>query len=476
MDVYGWMVDKIIKMSRFAQSAFREGARPPLNLRSWDFIASHVTGPDGYKIPDYVRGDTNSYARERHRGGDAKSRYKVTLFRDNHAWCPYCQKVWLFMEEKRLDYRVEKITMRCYGEKERWYTREINARGLLPALLIEDEAAPGGRREVVTESDALLERLEGLFGPLGAEMNGKAARRKRGLERQLFGAWCDWLCRPSRSAAEEARKREQFRRVCGEVEAAIEGPYFNGEFSIIDVIFTPYVERMQASLYYYKGFNMRAEFPKIDAWFSAMEGRACYRGTKSDHHTHCHDLPPQMGGCEFAVERSEGERKCAEMVDNAGLRVSGQDPFPAREIDEDVWPEESHSRLEALHRFLLHRKNVEKINPVKGEAFDVALRAVCTVLLEDDRALKGQELPEVEAISKLPRGSALALLFIRDRLSIPRDMSFWAGRRFREALGNVAHFYGEKADLEEYRAGGKFAIPKEHRLDTDPAKFRAYVM
>ena len=72
-----------------------------------------------------MRGDTNSYARERLRGGTASSKYKVTLFRDNHAWCPYCQKVWLFMEEKRLNYRVEKITMRCYGEKERWYTREI---------------------------------------------------------------------------------------------------------------------------------------------------------------------------------------------------------------------------------------------------------------------------------------------------------------------------------------------------------------
>ena len=103
----------------------------------------------------------------------------------------------------------------------------------------------------------------------------------------------------------------------------------------------------------------------------------------------------------------------------------------------------------------------------------MGVRAVCTVLLEDDWALKGKEFPEVEAVAELPRGSALALLFIRDRLSIPRDMGFWAGRRFREALGNVAEFYGDGADLEEYRAGGKFAIPKEHRMDTDPAKFRA---
>ena len=455
-------------MSRFAKSAFQEGARLPLRLLSWDFIKSHVTGPDGYKIPDYVQGATNSYARER-RGG-TESKYKVTLFRDNHAWCPYCQKVWLFMEEKHLNYHVEKITMRCYGEKERWYTREISSRGLLPALLIEDEAA--GRREVVTESDVLLERLEALFGPLGVKMNAAEARKKRLLERQLFGAWCDWLCRPSRSTKEEGRKREQFRHWCGEVESAIEGPYFNGDFSIIDVIFTPYIERMQASLYYYKGFNMREEFPKIDAWFSAMEKRECYRGTKSDYHTHCHDLPPQMGGCEFSVDYSEEDRKCAEKVDNAGSWVLGQDPFPARELDESVWPEQE-SRLEAVQRFLLHRKNVEKINPIKGEAFDVGLRAVCTVLLEDDWALKGREFPEVEAVMELPRGSALALLFIRDRLSIPRDMSFWAGRRFREALGNVAEFYGNRADLEEYRAGGKFAIPKEHRMDTDPAKFRA---
>ena len=182
-----------------------------------------------------------------------------------------------------------------------------------------------------------------------------------------------------------------------------------------------------------------------------------------------------MGGCEFSVDRSDEDRKCAEKVDNAGLRVSGeQDPFPAREIDESVWPEQGESRLEALHRFLHHRKNVEKINPVKGEAFDVGLRAVCTVLLEDDWALKGKEnLSDAEAVTQLPRGSALALLFIRDRLSIPRDMGFWAGRRFREALGNVAEFHGDMADLEEYRAGGKFAIPTEHRMDTDPAKFRA---
>ena len=34
---------------------------------------------------------------------------RVTLFRDHHAWCPYCQKVWLFLEEKQIPYKVRQL-------------------------------------------------------------------------------------------------------------------------------------------------------------------------------------------------------------------------------------------------------------------------------------------------------------------------------------------------------------------------------
>lgn len=30
-------------------------------------------------------------------------------------------EVWLFLEEKRIPYSIAKVTMRCYGPKERWY-------------------------------------------------------------------------------------------------------------------------------------------------------------------------------------------------------------------------------------------------------------------------------------------------------------------------------------------------------------------
>ena len=61
---------------------------------------------------DRVNGINNSYANLRlfgHRENDVL----VTLYRDRHSWCPYCQKIWLWLEYKRIPYRVKKINMFC---------------------------------------------------------------------------------------------------------------------------------------------------------------------------------------------------------------------------------------------------------------------------------------------------------------------------------------------------------------------------
>ena len=36
---------------------------------------------------------------------------RVTLYRDGSSWCPYCQKVWMQLEEKRIPYKV--VRVRC---------------------------------------------------------------------------------------------------------------------------------------------------------------------------------------------------------------------------------------------------------------------------------------------------------------------------------------------------------------------------
>jgi glutathione S-transferase len=382
---------------------------------------------------DPINGSTNAQARLR-LFGCSESDVRVTLYRDNHAWCPYCQKVWLWLEEKQIPYRIEKVTMFCYGEKERWYKQKVPS-GMLPAVELD------GR--LITESDDILLALEQAFGPLGQGMTDPTVLPLRRLERLLFRAWCNWLCYPTSSFRQEQQNRSQFVEVVSKVESALAstpGRYFLEEFGTADVIFTPYVERMNASLYYYKGYSLREENPHLGEWFNAMESRSTYRGTQSDFHTHAHDLPPQMGGC---WENGEPQ-----------MRINQQrvDHGPWFGLPDVTYPEPENSRQEALHRVIKHRANIIRVNPADDRLFDQALRCALTFMMTSEPCTP-------------PPGSDSALRYLRDRINVPRDMSIYAAKRLREALEQTAALVGD---------GQGTPIPLRHRRDQDPANFARY--
>ena len=426
---------------------------------------------------DLTNGPTSARSRLR-LFGQREDAVRVTLFRDYHAWCPYCQKVWLWLEEKQVPYRTEKVTMFCYGEKEAWYKRVVPS-GMLPAMLLD------GR--VVTESDVLLAELEEAYGPLGRSLADRAVLPLRRLERALFSAWCRWLCYPASSAAEEARNAAAFAHTAATVEQALakdtSTPYFLGAdgFSVVDVVFTPYIERMAASLFYYKGFTLRdpTARPHITRWFEAMETRPAYRGTQSDAHTHAHDLPPQMGGC-YASGTAE-QRACAARVDNGPWLAPA--PSAAGALFRSIVPDASFpegdavatameraggvpadARLEALARMLRFKERVYQQMARSGcgglgaenAAIDEALRCALALLVWGDA-----EAP--------PPGTAAPLRYLRDRISVPRDMSVWAARHLRTALEATA------ARAPPPAAGGATDAPPRlvpisarHRRDQDP--------
>lgn len=392
---------------------------------------------EGKSLPDRVNGDTNSQATLR-LFGQAESKVRVTLFRDHHAWCPYCQKVWMFLEEKQIPYRIKKVTMFCYGTKEAWY-KKICPSGMLPAIQLDGQ--------LITESDDILSALEQAFGPLYQPMSEtRQVMPLRNLERHLFQAWCQWLCYPARSQAQERRSEAQFVQVAQLVDkalAATQGPYFLDQFSIVDCIFIPYTERMNASLFYYKGFLLRDPkvFPNIARWFDGMEARSTYRGTQSDFHTHCHDLPPQMGGC--YENKTRLQQQCKARVD------TGTDT----ELPDVGFKEPVGSTAEALLRCLKHRDNM-MANMVRNtglapESVDQALRSALTYMMTG------------EAVTP-PSHTDAALRYQRDRVNVPRDMSLWAARRFRISLEHTAALAGT--------ASGP-PLTLRHRRDQNPANF-----
>jgi glutathione S-transferase len=398
------------------------------NPLSWQELADLAESQ--FTPADPINGATNAQSRLR-LFGHPEADVRVTLYRDNHAWCPYCQKIWLWLEEKQIPYRIEKVTMFCYGEKESWYKRKVPS-GMLPAIELD------GR--IITESDDILIALEKAFGTLVYGMTDSSVVPMRQLERLLFRAWCNWLCRPANSAREEQYNREQFVSVVAMVEKALSntpGAYFLDKFSTADVIFTPYVERMNASLYYYKGYSLREENPRFAAWFDAMESRATYRGTQSDFHTHVHDLPPQMGGC---WENGEPQM----LINKARVDNGDWDGLP-----DALFPEPESARAEALYQTVKHHANLIRVNPADDRLVDAALRCALTKMMTDSNCL-----PE--------KGSDAALRYIRDRINVPRDMSIYAARRLRTALEATAALVGDAQGIP---------IPFNHRRDQNPVEF-----
>ena len=121
---------------------------PPL---SWKQLQALVK--KGFEPADVVRGPANAHTHTRLFDAPDNTVPDVVLYRDNHYWCPYCEKLQLYLEAKRIPYTIRLVTMFCYGKKEYWYKRIVPS-GMLPALAL----TPNGK--IITESDDIMIALE----------------------------------------------------------------------------------------------------------------------------------------------------------------------------------------------------------------------------------------------------------------------------------------------------------------------------
>jgi glutathione S-transferase len=108
----------------------------------------------------------------------------------------------------------------------------------------------------------------------------------------------------------------------------------------------------------------------------------------------------------------------------------------------------------ALVRVLRHRSTLLARNPLDPQLLDPALRAALAQLIG------GEPMAP-------PPGSAAGLRYLRDRISVPRDMPLHAARALRQALEAAACL-----DPADPQAQGP-ALPQQHRRDQDPQPFLA---
>lgn len=358
----------------------------------------------------------------------------VLLYRDTNAWCPFCERVWFALEEKEIPFDVELIDLR---NKPKWYTDMVPT-GLVPAVKISGE--------LVYESKSILLALEEKFAALPL-LPQEPAAKTIALEMieacdtgEFIKAGFQFLRgKPFTSNAQDEPEvdldvlRTQFETKLDEVEQALgqyTGAYFLPEFSLVDIMYTPALKRLDANLPLFRGYQLRENerFPNLRRWFNAIYQRPAYQKVQPDDRTN-----------NLVMQKLFG----LQPISQGNTTVP---PTETTQTNEGRW--EAAARLSDNHKIMIADilknsgitawTNPETL-PMLEDYVDFYLKLVANYLVNENTALlssKPVNTKEGDGTSTEAIG-AITLSYLRNRVCVPRDMSAGAATALRSAIDTI---------------------------------------
>lgn len=347
----------------------------------------------------------------------------VLLYRDTNSWCPFCERVWFALEEKQIPFETEFIDL---SNKPKWYT-DLVPTALVPAAKVEGK--------LIYESKDILLTLEERFStppllPIDPAENAVARAWIEASEMGGFLAASYSFVRANTADADGlAGLQATLEAKLDELEQTLgkyPGAYFLSSFSLVDIMYSPHLDRLAANLPVYRNYHLKGNprFPRLNVWFEAISQRPAYHRVCSDITTNNlllrrrwgvepigHPLPLNVNDSENlqyraeAAERLSDNREAAirDIIKNSGVQALSSD---LSTIQNAV---DLHLRILANH--LLHGKNLPLLGGKTG----------------------GKE--EIDLI--IPAVGAIMLAYVRNRICAPRDMSAGAATAFRAAVDQV---------------------------------------
>jgi len=188
--------------------------------------------------------------------------------------------------------------------------------------------------------------------------------------------------------------------------------------------------------------------------------------TKSDYYTHVQDIPPQYGPG-YAVDGAQANM--AKILGKDGSWSLPLPPFSPSDLEPvspQINPGEEAARHEAAYKLIINHENVVKFacrGPGERGAkrfqapladpyaipnldyqadVDALLRVTTQVLLQGYEAFassSSEELlgPSSSRDAEARQALCASLEYLRDRVGVPRDMSYPAARQLRATLNWV---------------------------------------
>ncbi|KAK4528018.1 hypothetical protein GAYE_SCF47G5952 [Galdieria yellowstonensis] len=353
----------------------------------------------------------------RYRLGEKQEDCRVVIFTDENLWCPFTKRICFQLEEKGIPYRFWYLNMFKLAP---WY-KDINPRCQIPTAIVDGE--------IVVDSPVIMKYIEDKFPGTKPLMPKNMTRKMKEdlydferLERRISNTWLLWF----KKFFSEEQSLDSFYFTLDRVEEALRiypGPFFFGEeFSLVDILYAPFMDAIAATALYYKGIPVRKTgglFPAVEEWFDALSRRPVYQNIRSDEMTIIRALPYQFDHAEVLPQAKRIAQRMELEMRNIDISQAKNDPF------------EFQSRLLASSKLVFERTSMlEKlceslsISPQSTELtnLDIVLRLLSNALIEGCVSMQDVVLHNMSLTSR-------CLNVLKDVIQVPKDLRYPAFRQ-----------------------------------------------
>ncbi|GAB4845993.1 Glutathione S-transferase L3 [Ancistrocladus abbreviatus] len=187
--------------------------------------------------------------------------------------CPFAQRVWIARNYKGLQGKIKLVPIDLHN-RPAWYKEKVYAENKVPSL--------EHNGKVIGESLDLVKYLDSHFE--GPSISPEDAAKKEFAEELL--AHSGELFSTVSAAFKGGDAPKEVGAVFDYLENALgrfdDGPFFLGQFSLVDIAYAPFIERFQILLTDVWKYDLTAERPKLAAWIEELNKIDAYKETKVD--------------------------------------------------------------------------------------------------------------------------------------------------------------------------------------------------
>ncbi|KAK3012953.1 hypothetical protein RJ639_008990 [Escallonia herrerae] len=186
--------------------------------------------------------------------------------------CPFAQRVWITRNYKGLQDEIKLVPLDLQN-RPAWYKEKVYPENKVPAL--------EHNNKIIGESLDLIKYVDSHFkGP--ALLPEDPTTREFAEELLSYTNTLNSIVYPSFKGGPGKEVDGAFDHLETALHKFSDGPFFLGQFSLVDIAYAPFIERFDIFLQDVWKYDLKAGRPALAAWIEEINKIDAYKQTKCD--------------------------------------------------------------------------------------------------------------------------------------------------------------------------------------------------